>query len=569
MTFRSSPKVFEGFICDFPQRTIERIAKGFQNIGLEVVYEQSNIGNIHLGKASIEALGWSQYGKGATSILAKASAYAELAERFSTGCFECRIPPPMKPGSFQNLLQDVNRKTFLRGYRVNQDPNLFSREEIQRFFIEEISPRTYEHLHKTGLLVHVAEAYSATVGKTISSVPIDLIECLSNTNGLASGNTLEEAVSHAACEVFERYASIRIITNHIICPTINPATIHDEYIQTCLAFLNSKGIETIIKDFSMNGMVPVAGVLFIDHRLDNESNKLRKNRDYQRVNVGSHVNIKEAIRRCFHENFQVLDLHKEQLDILYSFWTKTMKKRYRRKPKDFRFYVKDFDIYHSLSFLKKGQTIPLQRISSVENSDCLHDIQYILGCCRKNHWDLWMIDYTHRLLQFPTVRVVIPPISTDFDPLGREVILKETFEERFNYFHGIQDLYYYVQNNTWIGKEIKTRKLINNIEQYLAENLDHYLLYIVHEQSYLSIHNLFNVLYFCYLSLGDQDTAMKYQHLLSTLEEKPLDRLNMAVLDSKLSPFYLSKGTMEQQIKNMALLHTINDSFTGKLKTGR
>jgi hypothetical protein len=89
--------------------------------------------------------------------------------------------------------------------------------------------------------------------------------------------------------------------------------------------------------------------------------------------------------------------------------------------------------------------------------------------------------------------------------------------------------------------------------------------------SYIELKFFFyrTVLYFCYLSLGDRDTAMKYQRLLSTLDEKPLDSVNMTVPDSKLNPFYLSKGTMEQQIKNMALLHTINDSFTGKLKTGR
>ena len=594
MKLSSSPKIFENYKCDSPKNTIKKIEEGFQKIGLKISYNENKVGDgafsTYLGHAYIDIFGWGQYGKGTTSLLAKASSYAELVERFSTGCFEIKIPFSQKPGTYQNLLTDVNQKTFLKGFTKNNNQELTNLDAVKQYFHEKLSKETHELFKKDGLFDFVADAYSIIKNKQVK-VPIQFIDIISNTNGLAAGNSLEEAFVHASCEVFERYASIKIISNKIECPTIDQNSIEDKRVQNCLRMLKSSNIDVVIKDFTLNGSIPAVGVLFIDRRIENDGNKLKKNRDYKRINVGSHVNLNEAITRCFNENLQVLNLHKEKLDELYYSWTKTLNKKYIGSNDDFRFYVKDFDYYKDLSFLEKGKNISLNSLNSIENDDSLNDIKCILHICKNNNWDLLLVDYTHKVIQFPTVRVIIPPISTDFDPFGKRILKIKNFQKKFNYYYGIKDFYKYLQDDKWINDKNKIKDLITNIENYLSAQLDHFYIYVTRENNYFQLINLFHILPFLYLSINQYKTAEKYFKILLKLDFHPpvessffnslyQSKYNPAIYKTyidmisnllekdckqdftlKTNPFSPEKGPLESEDYYISLLKNINDSF--------
>jgi len=74
--------------CDIPSETIRKIKDGFGKLGLDIQYTGFRVSdNIFWGQIWIDSIRIVCNGKGITPELAKASAHAELAERFSAGLF--------------------------------------------------------------------------------------------------------------------------------------------------------------------------------------------------------------------------------------------------------------------------------------------------------------------------------------------------------------------------------------------------------------------------------------------------------------------------------------------------
>jgi YcaO-like protein with predicted kinase domain len=523
MNLISSPKIYKNYKCDIPRNTVEKIKKGFKKIGLDINYKDTLFKNpdftIYISKAYIDILGIIQYGKGVTKPLAKASAYAELVERFSTGTADIRIPLTKKLGEYQDLLKNINDKNFLKGCVTNKKHKLIDLKNINKYFHKPLSKKEFEEFKKNQLIETFVDAYSITKNNYIK-IPINLIEIFSNTNGLAAGNTIEEAIAQASFEIFERYASNKIVSEKIICPTIDTKSIKDNEIQKCIKMLKYSNIDVIIKDFTLNNLIPVVGVLFIDNNLKNDKNKMKK-RDYKRINVGAHIDVNEAIKRCFNENLQVIEIYKEKSDVLYKLWTKKLKKKYVGMDDELRYFVRDYHYYGDLSFLEKGKKIDFKSLKSYKNDDSLKDVEKINEICKKQKWDFLVIDYTHKIIQFPTVRVIIPPISTDFDPFAKNVMKLKNFQDKFNYFYGIKDFYKYLKNDSWIKDEKQIKKLIKNIEDYLSQQLDHYYFHVYRDNNFSQLINMLHVLPFLYLSIDQLKEAKKYFQALIELDFHP------------------------------------------------
>ncbi len=73
---------------DTPGNTIRNISTGFDQLSYDIRYMPFQVADqIHWSQVYIDAIQLQCQGKGLTPELAKASAYAELAERFSAGLF--------------------------------------------------------------------------------------------------------------------------------------------------------------------------------------------------------------------------------------------------------------------------------------------------------------------------------------------------------------------------------------------------------------------------------------------------------------------------------------------------
>lgn len=136
---------------------------------------------------------WVYGGKGTTKTQAKVSALMESIERYSS-------------------MQSTNPKTIVKGSYLRVS-NSFNRVLHPAEIVEPIRPdynewsitdylTGYDLLNDEEILVPAELAYY----RYFSKYPAVSVFQLSHTNGLASGNVLEEAICHALCEVIERDA---------------------------------------------------------------------------------------------------------------------------------------------------------------------------------------------------------------------------------------------------------------------------------------------------------------------------------------------------------------------------
>jgi ribosomal protein S12 methylthiotransferase accessory factor YcaO len=128
-------------------------------------------------------------GKGATRRDAKVSAIMEALERYSA-LHLCR---PLTMGSYANISQE--RSALDPGSLIQPMHPEYSPEKemawIEGFDLIQCSPVL---VPAQAVSIHVLPTYG------------QLCYTITTTNGLASGNTLEEAVCHGLCEVIERDA---------------------------------------------------------------------------------------------------------------------------------------------------------------------------------------------------------------------------------------------------------------------------------------------------------------------------------------------------------------------------
>jgi len=528
MELNVSLKIFDNYKCSHPENTIKRIEDGFKKIGLDLIYNEKIVDSlgtsIFSGYALIDILGFTQECKGVTSLLSKASAYAEMAERFSAGFIDFRIPLPEKSAKYRKLLKDISERRFLKGFIKTKNHKSTNFENINKYFHKKISKEKYESFKEEHLFDFLVDAYSLTHNKTVK-IPIHFIELNSSSNGLAAGNTYEEAISQASFEIFERYAANKIISEKIICPTIDNDSIQNEIIQNYIKMFESLNIKVIIKDFTLNNTIPSIGVVFINYNIENDENKMKKDHYFKRINVGSHCNLNDAIIRCFTEYSQNVDtnelIKRKQADILYNTWVKILNKKYNGLDDEFKYFATHYDYYGDLSFLEKGEKISFKDLKCIINNDFLKDIEIITKICKKNNWDLLLIDYTHKILQFPTVRVIIPPISTDYDQLKTKCLNIKNLEERFNFFYGIKNFYRYVKEDSWIKNKKQIKILIENIEEYLSKQPEYYQFYLTRENSFGQLINLFYILPFLHLAADQPKEALAYFRALQNLGYHP------------------------------------------------
>jgi ribosomal protein S12 methylthiotransferase accessory factor len=428
--FKSSPKIFDNYKSDFPENTIKRISSGFRKIGLDVFYkphyETQVASRIQSGSVYIADTEISTNGKGTSPILSEASAWAEMAERFSS-TFSLRALGHTGPTfifgekslfwdlfeRYPAIYRSFKHRNFLRGYVYEEKAEKFDSPSLMDFY--PFSSEDIALFSERDVLQHWVDAYSLIEERAVK-IPPKLIDVLSGSNGLASGNTLEEAFVQAMMEVFERHAIFSIFRSQLPCPTVDPRTIDDEEIQHYIALFKSLNIDVIIKDFSLGGKVPVVGVIFENKNVAHDANMLKRTYCHRIIRAGAHFSRVEAVKRCFTEGTQGHSLEEFQfhrrLDPLWHFLHDCMGKSLKKPMHPFWTMFTCGDYAGEMAFLNQNASaIRFEDLIDIRHGDFIDDIDDIASLCRKNGWKVYAIDYTHSRLGFPTVRVVVPPIS--------------------------------------------------------------------------------------------------------------------------------------------------------------
>jgi ribosomal protein S12 methylthiotransferase accessory factor len=402
--------------CDLPHNTVRKIKDGFRKLNLKVEYSPFRVSdNIHWGRIWIDSIRIVCNGKGITPELAEASAYAELAERFSAGLFY----PVFEERVRYNIPALYNKETsrflnyeWMDGYiHAHQDELQGNILKIEDLLANEhhLTDTDIAHIKNSRMARHWVHGFSILSEKAVK-VPVNFVTYISASNGMAAGNTMEEAMIQASCEIVERHAQIQIIKPEKEVPSIDPDSVDNEVINDMIKFYQGKNVDVIIKDLSLGGLLPCIGVLFVNHNLPPDR------LEHRILIPGVSFNMDEGLTRCFTESMQgreTLSAPRPQLD-------KPLV--HRSRVNNFYLLMKCCISPKDISFLEQGE---IAAYRNTEIKDIFGEIEELKRVCKGFNTDCILLNHTHPTLDFPVIRVIIPTVS-DFLPfLSQDILVSE------------------------------------------------------------------------------------------------------------------------------------------------
>ena len=222
-----------------------------------------------------------------------------------------------------------------------------------------------------------------------------------HTNGIAAGNTIEEAILHAMFEVIERDAwSIAESFNRTNADVIIDDG--DSVPAKLLENFRNAGIEIRLKDLTTDVGVTTIGASSDDVRT--------KDPEMLDIGVGTHLNPEIAAIRALTEVAQSRTTHKHGLKVNAELQKRTREMGYDRVKEANALWYRDSKRKVRLSDMKDEAT-----------DYVLDDIEVVLGKLMDAGFDRVIIaDLTRPEIDVPTVRAIIPGMEVSTMDSERE-----------------------------------------------------------------------------------------------------------------------------------------------------
>jgi len=368
---------------------------------------------------------WVYSGKGTTLAQAKASALMEAIERYSS--LSSTYSKGFIQGTHVQLSKSYNKVLHPAEVVEPVNQGYSSKESIIDFL------PGFDLLNNEKVLVPAQLALSRY---SAQSPAIDAFP-YSHTNGLASGNVLEEAICHALCEVIERdavsiadlsasfipYTILENIRNSLnetrnatypiasipedkfvddstIYPDVDISEIADEFepIKFLVKRFTDVGIPLLIKDITPNDI----GVsTFVASSIE----WISDNYGYFAKGFGTNPDSRIALIRAITELSQTraVNIQGARDDL----------KKIKYKQNDEIYKRKWQFIPASSSFSEKNISKTFSEIKTFINKDLLDDIKFILNCLKNAGLRRAIIvDLTNPSVGIPVVRAIVPGLET-------------------------------------------------------------------------------------------------------------------------------------------------------------
>lgn len=238
-------------------------ARGFHVVESSWLNEVESVWSVHLRERDCPVL--FSNGKGASELAARASALGEFLERLSTHYFwthfylgETRAHRP-----FVHFAQE----------------RWFDHPADGSWPLELLNPELHDFYNPDGaidstVLVDLnsghpergicALPYTRLSDGAVTYFPVNIIGNLYVSNGMAAGNTLEEARAQALSEIFERHVKFRVISEGLCLPEV-PDEVLARYpkIMRGITGLRDAGFGILVRDASLGGRYPVMNVTLL------------------------------------------------------------------------------------------------------------------------------------------------------------------------------------------------------------------------------------------------------------------------------------------------------------------
>ncbi|MCQ8894457.1 MAG: YcaO-related McrA-glycine thioamidation protein [Methanolinea sp.] len=359
-----------------PEETLEHVEKALPAAGITRVADITSLDRVGIpvfssirptaGRGAISVYN----GKGATPIEARVSAIMEGIERYSA-----EVPPDaiLATGRYPEIGRDVPA--------LDPGDLILPRRTDPRMVIPWVSG--YDIVTNQEILVPASAVFHplpATYPQLFRT----------STNGLASGNTPEEAVFHALMEVIERDAWSLVEATRDTGPRVYGIT--DSLSCDLLSRFSSAQVEVHIRDITSDIGIPTFAAVSDDLQLRDPA--------LLTIGMGTHTSARIALLRALTEVAQsrLTQIHgaREDTD------TADLRRRagYER--------VRRMNAYW---FDGKAEE-PFDRVSSCDTDDFLTDIHVAVRRLQDAGMErVIVVDLTRPEIGVPVVRVIVPGLE--------------------------------------------------------------------------------------------------------------------------------------------------------------
>lgn len=226
------------------------------------------------------------------------------------------------------------------------------------------------------------------------------------STGLSAGNTIEESIQQALCEIVERHSLHIAICNRQEVSQLDLDSVKNEYLKKILFDLKKKGFEVIVNLFSTDWNL-VTMSAFIFHPEDS-----RLFRPLSYTATGTSTDPEIAATRAITEVAQS---------------RAAAIKNGRTKDTNLSFFnaVSD-EIKNEFEWRSNcRKKVLLSDIPNFSLGDFKKEIENVVQALEKDGYNTIWSDLTHPKMNIPVVRVMVPKLQPNFHLLGRKIDDKE------------------------------------------------------------------------------------------------------------------------------------------------
>ena len=371
----------------FPAETLERVLPLLAKAGLDPLEDITQKDNIGIPVFSIArqstAHGMTKVynGKGPTPEQAKASAVMEAMERYSA---ELRDTDEIIYGTVDEAMDT--------GLTLDPAEMILPLRTLNYYRNEVIAwCRGYEMFRGEEIWVPACAVYHPYFPDG------DMQLFRYHTNGIASGNTIEEAILHSVLELIERDAwsvceyrekanADVIVEDGTLCASL-------------IRKFSDSGVEIHLKDLTSDIGIPTIGAAADDIRT--------KDPELLTIGVGTHLNPEVAAVRALTEVAQSRTTHKHGSKINAKLQRISQEMGYENIKKANRVW-----------YSKSGNTVRLADMKRLDTPYVLDDIEVVFDNLIRCGFDkVIAVDLTRPEVNVPSVRMIIPGLEVStMDP---------------------------------------------------------------------------------------------------------------------------------------------------------
>jgi len=397
------------------EETIKTILPVSSNIGITRLADITNMDILGIPNFSAVLPGtedyiWVYSGNGPTRMDAKASALMESIERYSS------LPSGNRNKMIQGSYKEVSKVSkILHPSNVVEPMLLEYDDEMIMDFLS-----GYDLVNNDRILIPAPLALFRYSPKPPAINPF----AYHHTNGLASGNVLEEAICHSLCELIERdatslaelnasalpYNFLRTMTKYLSdngleidpvdgtefvdddskYPDVDISNIDFKPISNLVKKFNDAKIPLIIKDITSPIGVPTFNASSIEW--------ITEDYGYLAEGHGTHPDARIALLRAITEVSQTRAANIQGA---------------RDDLRKISYGNSNSDEKKTWQFMKSKNTIQFSEIKSFIHDDILDDINFILSRLVSNGLkQVIVVDLTNPQIMIPVVRTIVPGLET-------------------------------------------------------------------------------------------------------------------------------------------------------------